>query len=581
VLVVVILGLVNLLSKLSRIIDKNLKILNRNRLEKHTSKLTPKVLITREHRHDASIDGLTKSLLVETSLGGSRCSRSRLDGSLSLLLLHLNLLLLHLNLLVVQTTALVGALVESTLVLGLAREHVGTLDIRIHAGREAEVHVRRSEHLLTAVHATHGGHHALLVTLRLEHSMTINLPLGESDVEGLAVENMAHDLLDGLRGSLRGGKVAETEALAGFVGVLHDDSTLDLTKVLEEVAEVLISDRVSKVTDVHVGLGSGLVVEVALVPLGGLTLVLLLSTVDVQLENGEAVLLELLLIFTLSHFTDEGVILPLEDLAVHGLLGLNGIGVVLKVDEAEAAALAILAHHDDGGSDLAKLREHLGKIISAEVLADVLDIHVGVGLVGVVGTKVLGDELLDNELVTKALELILVVLAGLESLVRVLDLVELHKAVAEAGAIILGNNLARGDCTEVGEDILQLDEGDVLVKGLDEEVTLIALTLRGVTTGPHDTAGLALECLAIEGVEGLLSVLGALEVDVGIAERALVLHVTADTDGQDGTTLLESVVDIRLTNILTEVTDIERTVRVNVGGGSNGSRLLSRHDSVE
>jgi len=122
----------------------------------------------------------------------------------------------------------------------------------------------------------------------------------------------------------------------------------------------------------------------------------------------------------------------------------------------------------------------------------------------------------------------------------------------------------------VGEDILQLHKSDILVKGLDKEVTLIALTLSGVTTRPHHTAGLALKTLAVEGIKGLLSVFRGLEVDVGVAERMLILHITAHTNGQDGTALLEGVVDVGLTNILEKVTNVKRTI----GIGSRGGRLF-------
>jgi hypothetical protein len=129
----------------------------------------------------------------------------------------------------------------------------------------------------------------------------------------------------------------------------------------------------------------------------------------------------------------------------------------------------------------------------------------------------------------------------------------------------------------VGENILKLDKSDALVKTLDKEVTLIALTLRGVTTRPHDTAWLTLEGLTIEGIKGLLSVLVRLEVDVGVAERILILHITANTNRQDGTTFLECIIDICFTNIITKITNVKRAVGEGNRGGS-GDRLLGRHD---
>jgi len=492
VLVVVLLSLVDLLSKAGLVVDQTLQFRKRNRLEEHTSKLTPQLLIVGEHGHDAGIDGLTKALL----LGFRISSRSGLGlhRRLRLLRLHLDGLL-HGDLLLVGTTTLVGAVVEGTLVLRLTRiRHVGTLDVgTVHVGREADVAKVGREHLLT-IHAAHArrDHAALLVALRLEHGVTIGLPLSKSNIKGLAVENVAHNLLDGLRSRLGGSEIAETEALAGFIGVPHDDGALDHTVVLEEVAKILVGDRIGKVTDVDVGLGSGLVVEVTLVPLRSLTLVLLLGAIDVHLKNGETVLLELLLILTLFDGANKRIILPLESLAVHGFLCFNSISVVLKVDKTEAAALTLFVGHDDGRSDLTELREHLQEIISGEVLADVLHVDVGESLVGVVGTEVLGDEFLDNKLFTESAELLFVGLAGLESLERVFHLIKLDETIAKAGAIILGDNLARRNGTKVREDILKLNESDTLVKRLDKQVAFIALTLRRITTRPHDTARLTL-----------------------------------------------------------------------------------------
>jgi len=130
------------------------------------------------------------------------------------------------------------------------------------------------------------------------------------------------------------------------------------------------------------------------------------------------------------------------------------------------------------------------------------------------------------------------------------------------------------------EHILELDEIDRGVKVLDKQVTLTALTLRGIAARPHDTAGLALKSLTIESIESLLCILRVLIVDISITKRALILHITTDTNRKNVTTFLESVIDIRLTNIRTEITNIEGAV--GISGGSNrsggGCRLI-RHGS--
>jgi len=449
----------------------------------------------------------------------------------------------------------------------VSREHGRNRVHRVHA-----THSR--EHLLRTVHATHSRDHAAVA---LEHSTTNILPLVVVDIERLAMEELTLDLADSISSSFGSSEIAEAKALAHTSGSKHDLDALDLTVLAEELTKIIVSDRIIKVLDVQVSLGAGSVVKGTLVLLSAHTLTLLLGTIDIEGLDNKAILLKVFLILLFSFGTNQGFILPFHDLLVQSLLSLDGIFVLLKIDETEATALTrVLVLHDYRRSDLAELREHLLEIRSVELLANVLDVNIGVCFVGIVATKVLGNELLNNDVLTKTLEGLLVILDSLESLLRILGLIELNETIAKASTIILGNNLAGGDSTELREDILKLDESHRAVKRLDEKVTLVALTLRGITTGPHDTAGLALKTCAIESIESLLCMLRGLEVDVGIAERMLILHITANTDGQDGTTLLESFVDVLLSDVGKKITNVEGTT--GEGGGDRG-RLLSRHCS--
>jgi hypothetical protein len=332
-------------------------------------------------------------------------------------------------------------MLEVTWVLRLTGEHAALGVGRIHVGREA---VEGSEHLLTVWHTTHDAREvALLAVLGLEHSMTVALLLSKSKVKRLAVEEMVHRLLDSSQGSFVGGKVTETKALAVAVGVLHDNAALDVTVLAQETTEIVISDGISKVTDVHVSLGGGVgAMKIALELEGGLMFVLLLGTSDVEVKNGEAVLLELLNILTVLDGANKSIILPLEGLLVESLLCLDGIFMLVKVNETEATANTVSVGHDYGRSDLTIDRKHVLEIFGGELQAKVLHVHVGVGVIGIAGTKVLGDELLCNKLLTKSLELFLVLLAGFKGLDRVLDLGELDETIAKAGTIILSLDLA-------------------------------------------------------------------------------------------------------------------------------------------
>jgi len=352
----------------------------------------------------------------------------------------------------------VTSLRELTRIRRLTAVHVGTLTVgRIHVRRHIVEHVR-SKHGLT-VHATHCREEAHLVVLRLKNLVTFRFLLSKSKIKRLAVEEVIHNLLDGLESGLAGGKVTETEAPACAVGVSHDNAALNFSVLLEEVAKVLISHGVSKVADINVGLSrGGTAVEIALVPERVFTFVFLLSTVDIELLDDETLSLELLLGFTFSNRENNipfnlnfltlfvlllhGHCLPLQGLSIQSFLGLYSIFVLLEIDETETAALTLIVNHDNGGSDLTILREKLGKVFSEEMLADVLHIHVSVCIIGIAGTEVLGDELLTSELLTKGLELLSVSLAGFESFLAVINLGELDETIAKASTIILGHNLA-------------------------------------------------------------------------------------------------------------------------------------------
>jgi len=456
--------------------------------------------------------------------------------------------------------------------------------VRVHVRRHVVENVRTKQRLTE--HVTHRREEAHLAVLRLEDLMTFRFLLSKSKIKRFAMEEVIHDLLDSLKGRFAGGEVTETKASAGAVGISHDNAALDITVFLEEITKIIIRNRISKVTNVHVGLGrAGATMKTTLVSKSIFTFMFLLCTVDVKLLDNNAFSLEFFLVFAFSQRSKQNFILPFEGLAVHSLLGFDSFLMLFKVYETKAKALndvTLLVNHDNRRSDITEFSKELSKILSEELLADVLHVKVGVSIIGVIGTEMLGDELLGHKLFTKTLELLDVVLAGFKSFNRVLNFSELDETIAKASTIILGLNLARINATKVRENILELDEGNALVKVLDKDITFTALTLRRIAARPHDTARLALEGFTIKSIKSLLGILRALIIDVSVTKRTLILHITANTDGKDVTAFLESIIDIRLTNIRAEITNIKGTV--GISGRSNRSssrgRLFSRHGSI-
>jgi len=567
VLVVVLLGLSDILLQKSSVLEELVKLLQRDGLQKHTSQLTPKALIRREHLHDVSVDLLTNLLLLvdlRLLLGnGLLCDGLLCDGLLRNRLLRDSLRDLGLG-----TTGLPGVVeVARELRLTVHLTHVVLLGL-VHIGPR-DVHV---EHLGLTIHGSDVREHARITVLHLEHLVTLGLLLVIGNIKRLTVEELVVDLVDGLSSSLGAGKVAETKAPAVIVRGPHDLDALHFTKLLEEVAEIFISDIISKPLDVKVGLGRVLLAKVALVRDDDFTLALLHGTSNVELHDLNTVLLKVLLVLSFGKIANQGTLLPLEGLTVKSLTGLHGVIVALEVDETEATADTLVVLHDLGRSDFTKLLEHVVKVAFSEVGTNVLDVQVGVVEDRGVRTIGLGDELLDDNTLTKALELVLVVLGGIQSLLRILNLLKVHKTVAAAHTVVVGCDLAREDRTKLRENILKTHEIDSGFEALHEKVTLVAPTQSRVTTAPHDTAGLLLDALAVQGIDSLLGILMVLEVHVTIAKRVLILHITADTDGHDKTTFLECFVKVGLGDIKTEITNVEGSIGI---GDEIG--LLSGH----
>jgi len=405
--------------------------------------------------------------------------------------------------------------------------------------------------------------------------VTLGSLLVISNIERLAVEKLVVNLVDSLRSSFAGGEVAETKAPAVTVGGPHDLDALDNTEFLEEVAEIVISDIISKPLDVKVGLGRALLTEITLTCHGSLTLFLLLGTGNVELQNFNLVLLKLFLVFTFTLRTNENTVLPFEFLSIKSIMSLLSTFVVGKVDETEATADTLLVNHNLRRSDGTKLAEEFHQVIDSELRAKVLDIKVGVALERRVGTILLGLELFNQDTLTKALQLVLVISSSIESLLGIFNLLKVDKGIATAHTLIVGSHLAGQDGTKLREAVLKTNKINILVQTLHEKVTFVAPSLGGITTAPHGTARLSLDALAIEGIESLLSILMALEIDITVAKRMLIPHITANTDGLDGTALLESVVEVGLSHIRTEITDVEGCI--GIGGIGNNGGLISRH----
>ena len=256
-------------------------------------------------------------------------------------------------------------------------------------------------------------------------------------------------------------------------------------------------------------------------------------------------------------------VLPFVLLAVELLDRLGRVVVLLEVDEAEAARLALGVLHHDGRLDLAVALEERGERVVVDRLRQILDEDVGVRLVAAGVAAVLArHEEADEDLL--AVEEHAVHLGHRER-GGVLRLV-VHEAVAARAALVVGRDLAREDVAEGGEGVVERLVVDRLVEVLDEDVARARLAERRVAVAPHDAARLRLDQRVVHRLERALGVDDRVEVDVRVAERAARHRVAAHADRRDGADGVEELEEEGLGHLVVEVTDVEGSGGVCVHG---------------
>ena len=347
---------------------------------------------------------------------------------------------------------------------------------------------------------------------------------------------------DGLGRLLLVGEADEAEALRGALVVDHHLGARDVAKRREGLAQLLVVDHV---------------VDVLHVQVDALELVRALELERLELLAQVALAVALLL----RAADEERLALVLG--AVERLDGGARLVVVLEVDEAEAARLALGVLHHDGGLDLAVALEERGERVVVDRLRQILDEDVGVRLVAAGVAAVLArHEEADEDLL--AVEEHPVHLGHRER-GGVLRLV-VHEAVAARAALVVGRHLAREDVAEGGEGVVERLVVDRLVEVLDEDVARPRLAERRVAVAPHDAARLRLDQRVVHRLERALGVDDRVEVDVRVAERAARHRVAAHADRRDGADGVEELEEEGLGHLVVEVTDVEGSGGVCVHG---------------
>jgi hypothetical protein len=95
-----------------------------------------------------------------------------------------------------------------------------------------------------------------------------------------------------------------------------------------------------------------------------------------------------------------------------------------------------------------------------------------------------------------------------------------HISVALRVTTLVSGNLAGKDVAEDGEGVGQTLVVHTGGKVSHEHIANTRLTETGVSLGPHDTARALLDISEVHGIQGALSVVDVVKVDVSVTQRS-------------------------------------------------------------
>jgi len=385
------------------------------------------------------------------------------------------------------------------------------------------------------------GHPHLLAlgVLGLKMPSAILLALSKSDIDGLGAEHLSVHLSHSLGGLILRSKADESKSL-GNVSFLGNLGRGDVSEGAEFSAESDIINGVIEVLDEQVGS----------LELGGLGLMVLLVFA-----------VELFLPFVLLLEATDEELLSIELKFVQLLASLLSlfVGGVINVTEALGDSILILLNHS--GADDSVLAEKFAELFIIVVFIKVLDENVGEGLLQFFR---FGRALSPGNVVTDK-DLLLVKehsIHGVDGQAGRLRVFKVDETETTRVSILINHDLARQDVSKVREGVMKSLVINRLLQVLDEDVSLSGFAEGGVSLRPHEAANtLSVDGRVVEGIQGELSILKVVEVNVSIQEGPSGDNVTADTNGSDSlaSNLAEGLVEVSLGDIRSKTSNVERS----------------------
>ena len=199
---------------------------------------------------------------------------------------------------------------------------------------------------------------------------------------------------------------------------------------------------------------------------------------------------------------------------------------ITEADEAEAFGLAVPVAHDGSVLDLAEVREQFFELLLAEVLREVLHVHVVEGaLGGLVTTTLVLQNGQDSLSALRPIPRKVVLVHFLDGFLSLLDLAVLYVAVAQelvvrADADLAADDLAKGAELGIQVSMVPLE----FLEAFDEDRCALHVSASGFSShgvqvvGQGATHQSSLDAREPEVLNGLLRILDGLKLDKSVVE---------------------------------------------------------------
>mmetsp|Transcript_27305 Transcript_27305/g.47109 ORF Transcript_27305/g.47109 Transcript_27305/m.47109 type:complete len:233 (-) Transcript_27305:291-989(-) len=203
-------------------------------------------------------------------------------------------------------------------------------------------------------------------------------------------------------------------------------------------------------------------------------------------------------------------------LPIHGFSSLLGAIGVVKIDEAESTGGTCFILHDDGARYVAELLEHRPKLVLINIQVQILHEDVREVPLGVPGAAVHPPHKRPDKDLPAIQKHAVDLLHG--KICCFLGF-EVHEPVSPALARrFIHGHFARANGSKGDESVIQSLVVDGFVEVLHENIPRATFAKTWIPLRPHDTTWLSQNVCVVQRLQGPISILRVVEVDIGVSK---------------------------------------------------------------